>query len=166
MLALFLPPRGRAQSAAELMVMLEDAADELLRLQECAAGIAEAPETTVFCPEQLRKLRDVLERGREAIAARMVILGGPRPGLRPASLSADRRDRRKIRPRALMRTYGKCSHQLCRVVQEARRISDATTAAMLSELILQMEKQLWLLDAPSQQHAPATRRVVSFFFSC
>ena len=163
MLALFLPPHGRAQSAAELMVMLEDAADELLRLQECAAGIAAAPETTVFCPQQLRVLRDVLDGGREAIGARMEILGGHRPA---TNLSAGQRAQRKIRSRALMRAYGKCSHQLCRVQQEARRISDGTTAAMLSDLILRMEKQLWLLDAQSQQRAPATRRVVSFFFSC
>lgn len=165
MISLFLPPSGRARSAAELMIMLEDASDELLSLEECAAGIAEASEATIFCPRQLQNLRAVLERGREAIATRMAVLGGPRATTTLASHRASRRESRKIRPRALMRAYGKCSHQLCRVAQEARRIADSATAAVLSDLILQTEKQLWLLDAPSRQREPASRRVVSFFFS-
>jgi len=168
MLSLFLPPSNRAQSAAELTAMLEDASEELLRLRECTASLAESPESTVFCPRQLQSLRSELDRGRGLIAARMAALGGSRSEGAAAAIgtAAKKAEPRKVRARTLMRTYGKCSHQLCRVVQEARRISDSTTAAMLSDLILRMEKQLWLLDAPSQQREPASRRVVAFYFSC
>jgi DNA-binding ferritin-like protein len=62
--------------------------------------------------------------------------------------------------------YRRCCRRLCRALGEARKVSDASTVAVLGEIILKLEKQLWLIDKP--RHDPGTERYrsVSLFLTC
>jgi hypothetical protein len=59
-----------------------------------------------------------------------------------------------------------CCRRLCRALRDALRVSDGSTGATLSELVLRLEKQLWLIDTPSHPRGIDACRSVSLFLAC
>jgi DNA-binding ferritin-like protein len=66
---------------------------------------------------------------------------------------------------ALLTAYRATARALCASIIEARKISDATTAALLSALVHRLEKQLWLL-ASSESRPHAGLPTINLFLSC
>jgi len=62
--------------------------------------------------------------------------------------------------RSMIGAYRNCCRRLCHALQEARRLGDATTAWLLTDLVQRLEKQLWLLDPESR-----SCRAASLFFN-
>ena len=68
-------------------------------------------------------------------------------------------------PRSLLVTYRAACRSLCTALQEVRRASDATTTLLLSGILQQLEKQLWLLDS-SRLRARSGVSTIDLFLSC
>jgi hypothetical protein len=122
------------------------------------------PGALGYCPEQVRALCSILERGRHSIVRRAAELGGrirreePDRASRPPVLVTD--------PVAFMTAYRECCRKLCKALDESKRIPDATTGALLSDLALRLEKQLWLMDGSPHDRDAESCRSVSLFLAC
>ena len=139
---------------------------ENLRLRASHVASLEAPEALGLCPRQLLILCEILDKGRHRIARRIGELGGfsrqdvdgARDGLRLPDNAAD--------PVAFMIAYRACCRRLCRALSESQRTSDGPTGALLGELGLSLEKQLWLMDASPHSRSADSCRSVWLFLTC
>jgi hypothetical protein len=139
---------------------------ENLRLRASHAATLEAPEALGLCPRQLLLLCEILDKGRHRIARRLDERGGfsrqdadgAHDGLRLPDNVAD--------PVAFMIAYRACCRKLCKALNESQRISDGPTGALLSELGLSLEKQLWLMDASPHSRSADSCRSVWLFLTC
>ncbi len=69
-------------------------------------------------------------------------------------------------PFAFMAEYRTCCRLLCRALNEALRTANAPASAMLSDFVLRLEKQLWLMDTPRTDPGSDRYRSVSLFLTC
>jgi hypothetical protein len=138
---------GQLRQRAEDVVALEDAAE------------------LGFCPRQLKTLCGLLDGGRGRIQRRLSIVAGacgagrePEPDSVAPVNAAD--------PLAFMAEYRACCRLLCRALNEALRISNGPAGAMLSDFVLRLEKQLWLVNAPKRDPGTDPYRSVALFLAC
>lgn len=68
-------------------------------------------------------------------------------------------------PRSLLATYRAACRALCTAVQEARQAGDTSTVVLLSALLQNLEKQLWLLDS-SRVRRCVGASTIDLFLSC
>jgi hypothetical protein len=123
------------------------------------------PVALGFCPGQVRTLRGIIDHGRGRIQRRLAILAGPdAEGDDPAEESNPPAD--IAEPIAFMAEYRACCRLLCRALNESLRVANAAAGAMLSDFVLRLEKQLWLMDTPKQNPGSDRYRSVSLFLTC
>jgi hypothetical protein len=149
-----------------LIELLARAGSSLTYLRERAGSLVtkQGPLILGFCPRQMWTLCGILDEGRANLQRRLEGLLGPGGQV---EFSADSNPTGAMdNPAAFMAEYRGCCRRLCKALNEARRISDVSSCAMLSELVLRLEKQLWLMDTP--EHDPGTERYrsVSLFLTC
>jgi hypothetical protein len=149
-----------------LIELLARAGSSLAYFRERAGALVtqEGPLILGFCPRQMWTLCGILDEGRGRLQRRLEGLLGPGGHVEfstdsnPAGASDN--------PAAFMAEYRGCCRRLCKALNEARRISDAASCAMLSELVLRLEKQLWLMDTPERDPGTERYRSVSLFLTC
>jgi hypothetical protein len=163
-----LPFKVEAPVATDSLIqLLRDADASLGHLRE-RAGIVVAqtdPAALGYCPKQMKTLCAILDHGRGRIQRRLSILMGSarnededEPNWVPPTNILD--------PLAFMAEYRACCRLLCRALSEGRRIANTPAVAMLSDFVLRLEKQLWLMDTPKNHHGTDPYRSVSLFLTC
>jgi hypothetical protein len=144
--------------------LLLQAHRSLLELRALAEQVCESErfESLEFRGDELRSLCSMLTEGSILLARRARALGfedelSPAPG---GSFSP------VIGPETLLASYRACCRRLCGAMKEAIRISDSSSVALLRDLILRLEKQLWVIDAPSRTFGVDDSRAIALFLSC
>jgi hypothetical protein len=144
--------------------LLSQAHRSLLDLRALAEQICEYDrfEDLEFRAAELRSLCSMLAEGSVELARRAKSLGfadelPPRPGSRGTL---------HVNPVTLLAAYRGSCRRLCAAMKEAIRISDGVSVAMLRELILRLERQLWVIDAPSRTFGIEDSRAVALFLAC
>jgi hypothetical protein len=134
-------------------------ASEVMALQE--------PADPDFCPLEMQALCRILDMGRHRIARRISELGGPADPGADEAYGEPRLPENVADPMAFMGGYRDCCRKLCKALDKSLQVSDGATGALLSDLGLRMEKQLWLLDTPpNSRGADYSSRSVSLFLAC
>jgi hypothetical protein len=124
-----------------------------------------SPADLGYRPRQMRALGEILGRGRSEIARKIAGLGGAgNPG--DESTANPGRAREEFDLAGFMVEYRGCCRRLCAALNEARRVSDDATSALLSDLALRLERQLWLMDRRPKNDEIEYGRVVSLFLAC
>jgi hypothetical protein len=149
-----------------LIRLLRQADSELGHLRERAQHVValEDPDASGFCARQMKTLCGILDYGRGRIQRRLATLDGPggaAEGSPDSGRPGDIAD-----PAAFMAEYRACCRLLCQALNEALGVSNAPTGAMLSDFVLRLEKQLWLMDPPKNTLGPDPYRIVSLFLTC
>jgi hypothetical protein len=160
------PLTGRSPAAEDNRIgLLRQVAASLWNLNLRASSSSLSSETGAlgFCPREMRALGEILDRGRRRIAARIAELGGAGSG---EPLGEPARPRDIEDPVAFMIEYRDCCRHLCRALNESIRSADPATGAMLSELAMRLEKQLWLMDVSTHDRGAESCRSVSLFLTC
>lgn len=135
---------------------LRDRAEKIMALEDAVS--------LGFCPRQMKTLCAILDYGRGRIHRRLAIMSGTvvaegeSPSSNPPFGVAS--------PVAFMAEYRACCRLLCSALRESRRISSSPTVAMLSDLVLRLEKQLWVMDSPKHDPGSEPYRTVSLFLTC
>jgi hypothetical protein len=115
-----------------------------------------------FNPRQVAKLCAILDQGRGSILRRIADSGDAVTAEKQeAGLSQPADD-----PANFLPGYRAGCRRLCRALRDALRVSDGSAGATLSELVLRLEKQLWLIDTPSHYRGIDACRSVSLFLTC
>lgn len=166
-------------AAPELPELLGNALRELENLQQRAQRVRgskswAAGRLLSFSPSALDRLCRLLREGCELVGGRLDSLRSARTesfriekrvGIECGREKSTSRRSLSDDARSLLIAYRTCGRALCASLVEARRISDANTAALLAGLVHRLEKQLWLLDAQeTQERAPL--RAIAVFLSC
>jgi hypothetical protein len=156
-----------SSSAARLVRSLRQVGTDL-RMLEIRARRAEGSgelSRLDFCPKQIGRLRLILSEGRTAVVRRAGELGealsehnaGEGADVSPSIEAGD--------PTAFLAAYRACCRRVCGALREAIDNRDSLTGAMLSGLVLKLEKQLWLIDTARNRGADDWRSV-SLFLAC
>jgi hypothetical protein len=154
-------------SAGALCALLGDLCSDIqsLRLRIDRSRMAGKPAEIGYQPRQMRVLAEILGRGRAAIACKIAELGGataPRGETGPGP-GGPRGD---FDLTGFMTEYRGCCRKLCAALSEARRVSDDALGALLGDLALRLERQLWLVDRRPKNDEIEYGRVVSLFLAC
>jgi hypothetical protein len=145
-------------NAASAMADLQAQAERI-----CSSGRAEELE---FSHRHLEGLCSFLGRGLAEIRKRMpeddAILGLDSGGrgfeLRAQDLPSE--------PVELLSAYRASCRCLCKAMRQSVLGSNRQLTSILSELIVNLEKQLWVIDAPSRNYGAYEVRSVALFRSC
>jgi hypothetical protein len=150
-----------------LSLLLRQASASLEHLRQRAENVLalEDPVSLGFCPKQLKTLCGIIDQGRGRIRRQLVKMEGAEtqrdaeaPDFRPPANLAD--------PFSFMAAYRASCRLLCRALNEALCNTDGPTCAILSDFVLRLEKQLWLMDAPENDPGSDRYRSVSLFLTC
>jgi hypothetical protein len=150
-----------------LIKLLKQAVSSLGHLRERAGNIAEYenPAALGYNPKQMKALCKILDHGCGRTERRLAILQGalltagePEPELNPALNAAATVQ--------FTEEYRACCRLLCKALSESHRILNAPTTAMLSDFILALEKQLWLIDPGRREPQSDRYRGMSFLLTC
>jgi hypothetical protein len=162
------PVEDETPGATDRLIQLlrqADASIGHLRERTLTVAALEDPVSLGFCPRQMASLRGILDHGRGRIQRRLAVFKAPgTPGDEPAPESSAPGD--IADPAAFMAEYRTCCHILCRSLNEALRISHAPASALLSDFVLRLEKQLWLMDVPKHDPEADRYRSASLFLTC
>lgn len=149
-----------------LIELLSQADEALAHLRERADHIFALGDLVSlgFCPRQMKTLCGILDHGRGRIRRRLSILSSaaeaPDEAMQsdpPPNISD---------PIAFMAEYRACCRLLCKALSEALRVANTPSVSMLSDFILRLEKQLWLMDTPKNDPGSDRYRSVSLFLTC
>jgi len=148
--------------------LLEEVLADLLRLQAEADVLGGARADGRYRIGQSRNaaLRSTLAEGCAAVGRRLDALGctssaGPQTsGLRRPPFESP------AGGEATLKAYRPCFDRLGRALREARRVADVPTMAVLSRLIVSLEKHLWLFDLPIQERRAEDWSAVNLFALC
>jgi hypothetical protein len=150
----------------ELIQLLRHANSSLSYLRELAAHVVslEDPVELGFCPRQMKTLCGIIDHGRGRVERRVAILAGSGSA---DDWAADARPAMNMsNPAEFMAEYRACCRLLCKALNEAQRISYAPAVSMLSDFVLRLEKQLWLMDSPKPNPGSDRYRSVTLFLTC
>jgi hypothetical protein len=127
------------------------------------AALAEGrPADAGYRTRQMKALGKMLRRGRSEIEHQIAALGGVIAEAVPNPSEA----REEFNLVGFLVEYRGCCRRLCAALNEARRVSDRSSSALLCNLALRLERQLWLLDTRPDNHEIEYGRVVSLFLAC
>ncbi|HEY1791651.1 MAG TPA: hypothetical protein VGG34_01930 [Opitutaceae bacterium] len=148
------------QSVGELLSAAQAALLELRAVSEriCESGRLEEFELR---PAEMRSLCRLLAEGSILISKRADRLGVPHEIFLQDDFAPAQVD-----PLALITAYRTCCRLLCRTMKVSLRMSDNETALLLRNFVMSLEKQLWVIDAPSRTHGSDDSRAVSLFLAC
>jgi hypothetical protein len=158
----------RKRTDLRFISFLSKADGALRELHARAASICETGNLEIlgFRREQLDTLCDVLSRGYQVLDRRIAELDGHRIR-NELRRSADGFTQNAIlEPIGFFACYRSCCRSLCTAMKEAMRLGNSPAVLMLRALILQLEKQLWMFDAPARNHGMDDSRAVALFLSC
>jgi hypothetical protein len=150
-----------------LIQLLQQAVASLGHLRERAGNIAENenPAALGYNPKPMKNLCKILDHGCGRIERRLAILEGallnsgePEPDLNPTLNAAASVQ--------FMEEYRACCRLLCKALSESQRVSNAPASSMLSDFILALEKQLWLIDPGRREPRSEWYRGMSFLLTC
>lgn len=150
----------------KLTGLLEEALVDLLRLQAEADAVCRAASQGMsrIATGGMQALRPTLEEGCAGISRRLAAMGGTVPAM-------DARPSESIEPiesprDGALNAYRPCFFRLGRALREARRVSDEATMAIVSRLIVRLEKHLWLFDLPLAEWRAVDWSSVNLFSLC
>jgi hypothetical protein len=150
-----------------LSLLLRQANSALARLKQRAdkAMALKDPVAAGFSPRQIKTLCGIIDEGRRRIRRCLdaeddpaILAGDESPEFVPTTGMGD--------PASFMAQYRFSCRLLCRALNEALSAADARVGAMLSDLVLRLEKQLWLMDTHGTNHGSDRHRSVSLFLTC
>ena len=161
-------PADDAARAGGLVALLREAQGALMTLRtltdrECRSSNLRA---IGFRENELRFLCAVLADGSFVLHRRAIALGAAFEAEAAPARGETDSGNAEVEPLALIGAYRKCCRRLCDAIKEAVRISDPESISMLRELILRLEKQLWVIDLPSRNCGVGDSRAVALFLSC
>jgi len=151
-----------------LIALLGRADMALQDLRMRAASICQSGNLGIlgFRREQLEELKALLHRGGQLLDERIYTLDGAR-GRDAAAPQEESFSRNAIvEPITFFGSYRACCRALCAAMKEAVRLEDSSSALLLRDLILKLEKQLWMIDVPDRTRGLDESRAVSLFLSC
>ncbi len=160
-------PSETSADCTRLIQLLRLALVSLGHLRERAGNIAEHenPAALGYNPRQMKALCKILDHGCGRIERRRAILDG-----RLRIVDEQELDLKPTVNAAatvqFMEEYRTCCRLLCKALSEAQRVPSAPTAAMLSDFILTLEKQLWLIEPGRREPRPFRLRSMSFLLTC
>jgi hypothetical protein len=160
-------PSETSTDCARLVQLLDLALHSLGHLRERAGNIAEHenPSALGYNPRQMKGLCKILDHGCGRIERRRSILEGTLWAIdEPAT--AQNPTLNAAATVQFMEEYRGCCRLLCKALSEAHRVSNVPTAAMLSDFILALEKQLWLIDPGRREPLSNRLRSMSFLLTC
>jgi hypothetical protein len=162
-----LQPGGNPGTADALCALLNrlgiDFKNLMLRVDMAQAEARRAD--TGYRPRQMKALGKILKRARKEIECQITALGGANPTC-AESVPIPSGLREEFDLEGFMSEFRGCCRRLCTALNEARRVSDHATSALLCNLALRLERQLWLLDTRPDNHEIEYGRVVSLFLAC
>jgi hypothetical protein len=143
-------PRSSSSRAggAALARALATAWADMRRLQSYARQFG-ADGESAFSPDQIEALCSFLERASANLQGRIVSLDGEARLLLSDRLRRGSRRERHLRLGSLIGAYRSCCRHLCQALGAAKRLGDAVTAWLLTDVVHRLERQLWLLDPRS-----------------
>jgi hypothetical protein len=149
-----------------LVNLLAKAEPALSLLKERASQLISLgnPEGLGFSRGQLETLCRILNEGCGRVHRRLVDIAGDANPAKPAADSTPPGNPED--PLVFLAEYRACCRRLCGAMNEALRISDGATGAMLGGLMLRLEKQLWLMDTPRLSAGVDPYRSISLFLTC
>lgn len=159
---------SRRRPEAVFIEPLTEADRALRELHAQAASLCESGNLEVLGlrRDQLDALCDLLSRGHQLVAGRIAALGGGRLRARrprePEAFSLNT----TAEPVPFFSSYRAGCRILCAAMQEALRLQDEISVLLLRELILRLEKQLWMIDVSSRNRGFDDSRAVARFLSC
>ncbi len=146
---------------AQMAVLLGEVFADLARLRAQVEGTGATPANGAR--GGLQALRPTLAEGSAAISRRLKALGHPIDSSREPF--PDPMAPAKVNGVALT-AFRPCFRHLAKALREARRISDEQTMAILSCLIVRLEKHLWLFDLPLTERRVLDWSAVNLFSLC
>ncbi len=157
-------PERAQPDEAKLAELLEEALADLMRLRAQADAICETRARGARAGTGgVQALRPTLADGCSAITRRLEGLGRPFAATRdPFAFPFEDSEGEG----AALTAYRPCFNRLGKALREARRISDEHTMAILSHLIVRLEKHLWLFDLPLAERHVVDWSAVNLFSLC
>jgi hypothetical protein len=150
--------------SAKLVVLLEEALADMLRLQAETEVVSAGKGMSRIATGGIQALRPTLAEGCAALCRRLVALGHPASTLPATPADSDRPT--DAGAGAALNAYRPCFVRLGKALREARRLSDEATMAVLSQLIIRLEKHLWLFDLPLAERRAVDWSAVNLFSLC
>jgi hypothetical protein len=119
-----------------------------------------------FSWQHLKTLRDLLTRGTRVVDRRVAELEGG-DGSRVMPTRGFEFSRNAImEPITFFASYRACCRALCSAMKVAMAASDSTTVLLVRDLVLRLEKELWMIDSPERNRGADDIRAVALFLSC
>jgi hypothetical protein len=159
---------SRRRPEARFIAQLAKADGALRELHARAASICESGNLEIlgFRRDQLDTLCDLLSRGYQLVDGRLTALdGGRRPAPRVHGKDGFSRNA-IVEPITFLAAYRSCCRILCAAMREAMGLQDQASVLLLRDLILRLEKQLWVIDTPARNRGLDDRRAVALFLTC
>jgi hypothetical protein len=159
---------SRRRPEARFIAQLARADGALRELHARAASICESGNLEIlgFRREQLDSLSALLSHGYQLVDGRITALDGGRPP-EPRVQETNAFSRNAIvEPITFLASYRSCCRILCAAMREAMGLHDQASALLLRDLILRLEKQLWVIDTPARNRGLDDNRAVALFLTC
>jgi hypothetical protein len=119
-----------------------------------------------FSRQHLKALRDLLTRGMRVVDRRIANLEGGRGGRVSPTRRYDFSRNAIMEPIHFFASYRACCRALCSAMKLAMAGADSATVLLLRDIVLGLEKELWLIDAPERNRGVDDSRAVALFLSC
>lgn len=150
----------------KLAILLEEALADLLRLQSEAETLCGAASQGMsrIATGGVQALRPTLAEGCAGISRRLAAMGYA--ATVPEFHASEPIDVPARAAGVTLNAYRPCFFRLGRALREARRVSDEPTMAILSHLIIRLEKHLWLFDLPLTERRAVDWSAVNLFSLC
>jgi hypothetical protein len=158
----------RRRPEALLVAQLSKADIALRELHARAASICESGNLEIlgFRREQLDTLCDQLSHGYQLVDSRISALDGGRAAAHRHREGETFSRNAMVEPITFLASYRSCCRALCAAMREAMLVPDQSSVLMLRDLILRLEKQLWMIDVPARYRGFDDSRAVALFLSC
>jgi hypothetical protein len=119
-----------------------------------------------FSRQHLKALRDLLTRGTRVVERRIAELEGGAQARYSQGRRYDFSRNAIMEPITFFASYRGCCRALCAAMKVAMASADSATVLLLRDIVLRLEKELWMIDAPERNRGVDDSRAVALFLSC
>ncbi len=119
-----------------------------------------------FSRQHLKTLRDLLTHGTRVVDRRIAELEGGDSARVGPSRRFDFSRNAIMEPIKFFASYRACCRALCSAMKVAMAGCDSATVLLLRDIVLRLEKELWMIDAPERNRGVDDSRAVALFLSC
>jgi hypothetical protein len=119
-----------------------------------------------FSRQRLKALSDLLTRGTRVVDRRIAELEGAAEARVVPTRRYDFSRSAVMEPVTFFSSYRASCRALCSAMKVAMGYSDSATVLMVRDIVLQLEKELWMIDAPERNRGVDDSRAVALFLSC